>query len=275
MITNNDMTNYYWVRIFRKNKENTDSVMVSPPDYTCDMLDEYYLYGENLTRENAKKQVTDKHGKIPFAKPKGDKCGIYAVIMDSDKSYYDYFAREIDTVCFDCHKPIKGIAKYYPKAMLQESEQWVYFCSYDCKKHTLDKLNCDEGEWQERTSKLKDKGIIGYIYHIYNRITKQHYIGQSKYLPFFRWQEHAKQGIKGDLCDLVFETITAVYGGQTELNDLESWWIHKFIDEYGKDNVMNMTVPKITEQDLVQAYETALLNTNFANTTLIERTTQI
>lgn len=77
-------------------------------------------------------------------------------------------------------------------------------------------------------------------------------------MPFFRWQEHAKKHSKGDLADLVFETITevpAIDGDSQEyLNNIEAWWIRKFIDEYGRENVMNLTIPKITMTDLIAEY---------------------
>lgn len=82
-----------------------------------------------------------------------------------------------------------------------------------------------------------------------------HYIGQTIYMPFFRWQEHAKQGIKGKITDLCFEVVTEVrIKSQEYLNNVEAWWIRKFIDEYGKENVMNITVPKITMEDLQKEY---------------------
>lgn len=82
-----------------------------------------------------------------------------------------------------------------------------------------------------------------------------HYIGQTVYMPFFRWQEHVKSGLKGNITDLVFETITEVrVKSQEYLNNIEAWWIQKYIDEYGKDHVMNITVPKITLEDLAVEY---------------------
>ena len=82
-----------------------------------------------------------------------------------------------------------------------------------------------------------------------------HYIGQTVYMPFFRWQEHVKSGLKGNITDLVFETVTEVrVKSQEYLNSIEAWWIRKFIEEYGKDRVMNITVPKITIEELAREY---------------------
>ena len=121
----------------------------------------------------------------------------------------------------------------------------------------LDRINpYIEGEWQNREGYEDNGGVYGYIYHIYNRSTNMHYIGQTIYMPFFRWQEHAKQGAKGKLEDLVFEVVTEVrVKSQKYLNNIEAWWIKKFIHEYGRENVMNVTVPKITIEDLEKEYE--------------------
>ena len=74
-------------------------------------------------------------------------------------------------------------------------------------------------------------------------------------MPFFRWQEHDKQHIKGDITDLTFEVVTEVrVKSQEYLNSIEAWWIRKFIDEYGKENVFNISVPKITIEYLKREY---------------------
>lgn len=53
----------------------------------------------------------------------------------------------------------------------------------------------------------------------------------------------------------MIKTITEVrVKSQEYLNNIEAWWIRKFIDEYGKENVMNVTVPKITMEDLICEY---------------------
>ena len=102
--------NYYWVRIFDYKKDdelkaNTDEFVWG--SFKGTMLDEYYLCGEDMTREQAKEEVKDKSGVKKFAKPrKGD--GIYAIIMDSTKYYYERFTVEVDTKCFCCLKPVVG-----------------------------------------------------------------------------------------------------------------------------------------------------------------------
>ncbi len=250
--------NYYWVRIFdyRKDEELKPYSDNSTWDkFKGTLLDEYYLCGEDMTREKAKEEVKSRSEVEKFAKPRKSD-GIYALVMESNQFFYDRFNIEVDAICFDadCHNPIKGKMKDFP--YIEHNGVKYHFCSYDCKRHTLNKINpYNEGEWQSKEGYEENGGVYGYIYHIYNRKKNMHYIGQTIYMPFFRWQEHAKQHIKGDITDLIFETVTEVrVKSQEYLNSIEAWWINKFIDEYGKGNVMNLTVPKITIEYLISEY---------------------
>ena len=250
--------NYFWIRIFDYRKEDSlkkYSLLDDFENRKGTLLDEYYICGESMTRDEAKEIVKERSGVSKFAKPRKND-GIYALVMDSDKFFYDRFTKEINDICFECHKPIKGKEKDFPH-IKTDSGVKHYFCSWKCKKKTLDRINpYVEGEWQNREGYEDNGGVYGYIYHIYNRSTNMHYIGQTIYMPFFRWQEHAKQGSKGKLEDLVFEVVTEVrVKSQKYLNNIEAWWIKKFIHEYGRENVMNVTVPKITIEDLEKEYE--------------------
>ncbi len=255
--------NYWWVRIYDYDKSDEDAYNKDPEreidwsanafqSYKGTLLDEYYLFGEGMTREQAKKTVEERSGVTKFAKPKKRGRVRYGYIMDSNEFYYNRFTKEIDGICFHCHHKIKGKAKDFPCTLVNDEK--VYFCSHECRSATYEDIReCHtEGEWQSREAA---SGVYGYIYHIYNRKTNQHYIGQTVYAPFFRWQEHFKAGLKGNITDLVFETITEVrVQSQEYLNSIEAWWIKKYIEDYGEDNVMNLTVPKITEADLLADY---------------------
>lgn len=250
--------NYFWVRIYDYKNSNDLKEYTTAEDWDNrkgTLLDEYYLCGEELTRERAKKQVREKSGVEKFAKPRKSD-GVYALIMESTQFFYDRFNVEVDTICFNCHKPIKGKMKDFLNTTADNGEKY-FFCCWDCKREALNKISPynSEGEWQDREGYETNGSVYGYIYHIYNRKLNMHYIGQTIYMPFFRWQEHAKQHIKGDITDLIFETITEVrVKSQEYLNNIEAWWIRKFIDEYGKENVMNVSVPRITMEDLQREY---------------------
>lgn len=249
--------NYFWVRIYDYKQCNDLKEYTTAEDWENRkgvLLDEYYLCGEELTREQAKQTVKEKSGIEKFAKPRKTD-GVYALVMESNQFFYDRFNAEVDTICFNCHAPIRGKMKDFPNTTSKSGEKY-FFCCWDCKREMFNKINpYNEGEWQAKEGYEENGGVYGYIYHIYNRKNNMHYIGQTIFMPFFRWQEHAKQHIKGDITDLIFETITEVrVKSQEYLNNIEAWWIRKFIDEYGKENVMNVSIPKITMEDLRREY---------------------
>lgn len=247
--------NYWWVRIFDYRiddelKEHTDGFTWG--NFKGTMLDEYYLCGEDMSRDKAKREVKQRSGIEKFAKPRKSD-GTYAIVMESNQFFYDRFNVEVDTLCFNCHKPIKGKLKDFPRIV--HEDKYYCFCCYDCRRETDKKLYSPEGEFQEREDYKANGGVYGYIYHIYNRKTNMHYVGQTIYMPFFRWQEHVKSGQKGKICDLVFETITEVrVKSQEYLNSIEAWWIRKYIEDYGRERVINITVPKITIEELIREY---------------------
>ncbi len=249
--------NYYWIRIFdyKDDEELSEYTNIDIWEKRKGtLLDEYYLCGSEMTRSEVKEKVKERSNVNRFAKPhKGN--GIYALIMESNKFFYERFTIEVDTKCFNCFKSIKGKLKDFPR-LVADNGNTHYFCSYKCKRDTELKINPHiEGEWQEREDYTMNGGVYGYIYHIYNRKNNMHYIGQTVYMPFFRWQEHVKQGAKGNITDLAFEVVTEVrVKSQKYLNNIEAWWINKFIDEYGRENVMNIAIPKITIEDLEKEY---------------------
>ncbi|MCT4662768.1 MAG: GIY-YIG nuclease family protein [Tissierellales bacterium] len=237
------------------------------------MLDEFYLKDVS-SRDEAKKHIKEKYDEefyngIKFAKPR-KKDGVYSILMKSDNSFYHRFYDKIDTYCFMCHSKIEGKeADYYKKTI--ESEDY-YFCSRECRdkyKATVSKYN--EGEYQV---KCIPDNMYGYIYLMYNKCTNIYYIGQTQFLPFFRWQEHIKTGGKGHISDMVFSILAEVGKdlrlsndeNQDLLNDIESWWINKFIEE-GQE-VYNLTIPKIKNSDLIKRFrkmikmEEGLINEN-------------
>lgn len=254
---------YWWVRVF--NWINDGDHHYDDEDYNwCnrgkgEMLDEFYIEldvnDRNRAKEEVKKRLNNKD--LKFAKPRKDKDGVYAVIMDSSKLWHDRFYNQIDTYCICCHKPIKGPAANFPRIDWNDfSSNDNFYCSYECKREVENKLRGDEGEFQERETPA---GIVGYIYHMYNRKEDKHYIGQTKYLPFFRWQEHIKSGLKGNICDITFEVLTEVnkYYSSNEknqeyMNNIEAWWIQKYRDEGFE--IINDVIPRITIESLKKAF---------------------
>lgn len=143
---------YYWVRIYDYKvddelKEFTDDNVWDSQKGT--LLDEYYLYGEDMSRSEAKDEVKKKSSISRFAKPRKG-SGIYALVMESNQFFYERFNIEVDTICFNCHKSIKGKQKDFPYITTDGGEKY-YFCSYGCRAEISRKINpYYEGEFQTR-----------------------------------------------------------------------------------------------------------------------------
>lgn len=254
---------YFWIRIFDYTYDR-DSNYENESYGKGILLDEFYT-NDIEEREAVKEFVKSKFVSmnISFAKPK-KKDGIYAIVMDSSEFFYKRFYKEIDTFCFwhECHKPVKGKWKDFPKADGEDGHgEDICFCSYDCRAKYYQSLNpFNEGEWQNKEEGCNGD-LFGFIYLIYNRSENMNYIGQTRFYPFFRWQEHVKSGLKGDIKDLVFSVITEVprnrklseKENQEYLNSIEAWWISKYIEE-GKP-VKNLVKPRITIDFLRESFD--------------------
>ncbi|MEK5183240.1 GIY-YIG nuclease family protein [Paenibacillus sp. FSL P4-0288] len=256
---------YFWIRVY-------DYVYERDQYEKGTKLDEFYLK-DMTNREEVKAHIRNMYSSnsskdLKFAKPKKGASGIYAIVMESTQFYHDYFYCQLDTFCFWCHKPVQGKASEFPREYIgddhfyaprddvfNDHSKTAFFCTYECKRHFLNSKRNNEGEFQ-----VKEEGengnVYGYIYLIYNREKDSYYVGQTRFLPFFRWQEHVKGGQKGDIADLTFTVLTQVNRDHTKndeknqeyLNNIEAWWIQKYHMECS--NVVNITKPKITIQDL-------------------------
>lgn len=200
------------------------------------------------SREQFKAIIRDTYGKdIHFAyskklKPKSLYCIIIGEHAYDSEKYFnkveyicDYCGAKVTTyiwrpICFNDYE-IKiyffGIEEYKAKR----------FCSNKCKadyaeeiKRTL-KPN-DEQEFFIDRNMFKDNNCAGYIYKITKKSTGEFYIGQTQYLPIFRWGQHLKTNrfnIK-NLLDYQFETIEIVKKGENIL-EREKYWIQKYYKE--------------------------------------------
>jgi hypothetical protein len=246
-------TKYWWCRIF---------TFIDEKETTCTIpISEFYIVADTLA-ECKRIIIEEKHLEYKYwAKPKKEKAD-YLKIMESTKYYYDRYnsmQEPLHDYCYMCQKEIDGKFddyKYLKNYGFGENQdEYRYFCSYECKQEYTSKkvaLNSDVEEWQSRTNL---NGVLGYIYHIYNKATHKHYIGQTKYMPFFRWQEHIKSNKKGNIEDLVFETLCEIYGKEPiTLNKAESHYINLYIKKYGENYVMNDNIPKFNFEQLELDY---------------------
>lgn len=260
---------YFWVRVY-------DYVYDRDSHEKGVLLDEFYLKDVVGGRDGAKIEVKSRYvgqssKDIGFSKPR-KRDGLYAIVMDSNKFFFDRFYAHIETFCFWCHKPIKGKACDFPREFIGEGhwyhdgddvfmdlDKTAYFCRYDCKRTFRDSLRF-EGEFQEK-EEGRNGEVFGYIYLMYNRAKDVYYIGQTRFMPFFRWQEHIKEGKKGDIKDLTFSVLTEVNRrsslsdelNQEYLNNVESWWIAKYREEGCE--VFNIMNPKLTLSNLRERFQ--------------------
>ena len=74
--------NYFWIRIFDYRKDDNLKKYSLPDDWENrkgTLLDEYYICGESMTRDEAKEIVKERSGVSKFAKPRKND-GIYALV---------------------------------------------------------------------------------------------------------------------------------------------------------------------------------------------------
>ena len=210
----------------------------------------------------------DKTSLLEDYKAKRKSKGLYMSVSVVDETIYNHETVELDDICFYCHTPIKGKESSFPKEKISLADEYdydygdeeemitVHFCSHQCKQSYLHDINPDETpKTLTRTTEASGK-VFGYIYHIYNRIQNAHYIGQTKFLPFFRWQEHVKSLKKGQLKDLEFYVIAEIAvcdNAKQLLNDTETWWINKYKDE--GYNTFNIVEPKVSKRAFKEKYD--------------------
>lgn len=256
---------YFWIRVFVYSLENDATEKGK-------MVEE--LYEKNVEKEVIKENLRNIYGKnLKFRKPKSD--GIYAIIMESSKFFYER-DKPVDTICLNCLKEVRGRRSEFPmmdisnphdvnsyvdfdSCNLDNYKEVAYFCNHTCKDEYYKKSKGYDTdlEFQEREKEVRNnKEIGGYIYELYNRRTNIYYVGQTKYLPFFRWQDHVKSKLKGQLTELTFRVLTEVCK-EEDINNLEAWWIHQYKDE-GKE-VYNLVQPRFERKEWEDLYKQRLI----------------
>jgi len=126
------------------------------------------------------------------------------------------------------------------------------FCSNKCCKMFIEKkqrrfleerdLPEDFEGWISKDNLVGNKN--GYIYKITKKSTREFYVGQSIYVPIFRWGQHLKterfplSGIE----DYKFEVIEIV-GADTDINEREKYWIQTLYKE-NPDLSLNISLTK-------------------------------
>lgn len=204
------------------------------------------------SREQFKEIIRSEYGdSIAFSYRKGKlKAGdLYCIIIGEHCYDTERYFNKITFVCDCCgatvttyiKRPIcfedYAIRNYFFNIAEYKEKR---FCSEKCKQEYLDKerqrLKPDEDRefWVTRDM-FTEKNMAGYIYKITKKSTGEFYVGQTIYVPIFRWGQHLKTerfDIKGIL-DYQFEVIEIVPKGENIL-EREKYWIQKLYLENPK-----------------------------------------
>jgi hypothetical protein len=123
------------------------------------------------------------------------------------------------------------------------------FCSESCRYDFVEKehkklmkdknMDFDPNEWISQDM-FSNNDIAGYIYRITKKSTGEFYIGQTSYVPIFRWGQHLRSDRFpiSDIHDYTFEVIETVPLG-TNILERENYWIHKYY-ESAPDKSLNI-----------------------------------
>lgn len=195
-------------------------------------------------REHFKSIIRGMYGEnIPFRYSKKLNPGeVYCIIIGEHCYNPERYFNRIELTCDYCGAKVttyfgKPIAfdDYEISRDLYGAEEYrnKRFCSHKCKsdflKQEVQTIAPGDNDhfWvdKEGFTKIQDETIIGYIYKITKKSTGEFYVGQTMYVPIFRWGEHLHTDrfpLK-DISDYQFEVITPVYKGQNILEVEKSY----------------------------------------------------
>ncbi len=233
------------------------------------------------SRETFKENLKALYPNIKFAKSSKLKNGdIYCIIISDSCYNIEKYLNIKEYECSHCHKIFKSNEKllnrylslyifktnYVDSSVLKDYENDIKsmcFCSKRCElEHMLTITSMLEEETLTRHNGDKDfppdtfitketfmnidnqisKG--GYIYKISKKSTKEFYVGQTIYVPIFRWGQHllTERFNIQNIDDYIFEILEVVKNKKL-LNERETYWINKCRDE-NPELSLNIIIPK-------------------------------
>lgn len=202
---------------FKKNGKEYDVI------YDENFKDRQVIYQDTIkcdSKEDAKKVMFEKFGKIPLRKTNKLKDGdLYGYIAESDEYWYDHYHKKYTYKCVNCGKEITVEGKFQ-YGML--SNKYGHYCSSECKEKYYDvmhKIELENNPWIVKDDHLGipkdyDSKLVGYIYRITNKRERKSYIGKTINAPLFRWWQHLKSDSekfdRWNITDLLFEVLEIV-----------------------------------------------------------------
>lgn len=230
------------------------------------------------SRETFKENIRTLYPNVRFANNGKLKEGdIYCIIIsDNCFNAAEHLAVK-DYECDHCKKTFKSneklLNKYYSvyefktkrvtADVLKEYEARIkdmHFCSKECLlNHKSDVITMLEEETLNRHDNDKDftpdifitrhtfdktTNGAGYIYKISKKSTKEFYVGQTSYVPIYRWGQHllTERFDIHNIDDYIFEILEVIKNNK-KLNERERYWINKCRDE-NPSLSLNIMIPK-------------------------------
>lgn len=215
-------------------------------------------------REHFKELIREEYGEnIAFRNSKKLKPGdLYCIIIGEHCYNTERYFNRIEYTCACCGAKVVGYINKYGSLDNYEVRNYLCnqldkyadlrFCSYKCKQHFIEKerAKClNDGLIDESFITRKDflrDDISGYIYKISKKSTGEFYIGQTIYLPIFRWGQHLKTdrfNLNGIL-DYQFEVIEVVPITENIL-EREKYYIQKYYKENPKKSLNIMCTANV------------------------------
>lgn len=228
------------------------------------------------SREAFKENIRLLYPNIKFANNGKLKDGdIYCIIISDNCYNPENYLTVLEFECSHCKKTFKSNQKLLHKYLgtyefrnsnilpeiLNNYQTYITdlcFCSKTCElEHKQDIIKMLE---DESALKYADNDFIpdvfitkdtftssskgGYIYKITKKSTGEFYIGQTAYVPIFRWGQHllTERFSIHNISDYTFEIIEVVEDRKI-LRDRETYWIIRYNDEC-PDLILNIVIPK-------------------------------
>lgn len=221
-------------------------------------------------REQFKSIIKSEYGdNISFRYSKTLKTGqLYCIIIgehcyDTEKYFNkvsykcDYCGGEVSTYIKNHISINNSTIKYELSNITDYSKK--KFCCNKClsqyieqEKQKLRMENEDyvDNEWITRDS-FTNENLSGYIYKITKKSTGEFYVGQTVYVPIFRWGQHLKTNrfdIK-NILDYQFEVIELVPKNENLL-EREKFWIQKLYKEHPEKSLNIMQTMSLRKEDI-------------------------
>lgn len=260
---NDEINEIFVYRIYEAcdEKEKTYNYGIFDSEVNRKLIDSGYIFAKD--REQFKEIVKQTYPNINFGRKKNAPIGfqycsvVYHSKCDSDKrnsqilNYKcDYCGKEVFNDVFSTSYNLYRTCQYIGFGKKTDSK--YYYCSQECKDKHCEDLKKEEQEkngnnyvdefiTKESFSSFSD----GFIYKISKKSTGEFYIGQTRYVPIFRWGQHLKTerfDIK-NINDYVFEVIEVC--DKEKLNERESHYINLYKDDPLN---LNIVIPKDKEQ---------------------------